>query len=58
MLDCQMQITFTLRKTQYKGGGPGPGRGLHELFRYLTVELNDLRSMKCLYNNFFTFTLC
>ena len=49
MLDCQMQkITFTLRKTNYKG--EGPWRGLHELYHYLTVEWNDLWWMKCLYN--------
>ena len=29
MLDCQMQITFTVRKTKYKE--EGPWWGLHEL---------------------------
>ena len=28
MLNCQMQITFTLRKTKFKGEGPWSGRSL------------------------------
>ena len=48
MLDCQMPITFMLRKTKYKGECLFWGQ--HDLYCYLTIERNYLRSKKCLYN--------
>ena len=48
MLDCQVQITFTLRKIQYNG--EGPWRELHEFCCYWTAKWNDPRSIKSLYN--------